>query len=1130
MSNTDDLAEQKPIEQKDNRQTQTLILKPFHRQFSAKLTALLSTIIVALALIFILFYQQSERSRFLIEGELFPLKQQFEQLKALQKAEYLVDELLFTDSGINFVELQTELIAVNRQLLRLESSNTHLYQQWLNANKSANDIVTRIQDNYGRNEQLKQSSVIQLQLMWFSVTQIINKKAAQQESLFKQLQADQVNDKITLSRSNAYIIAIRQLTHLQQLKILLADVLARFEQLTIHTSMDDFDLIRLGVEQIITQGNALKIDDKTKTMVDFNQQIDTFEAIVLTDQSVLAKWQGYIRLGQSYQFYLKMQKNQLMQILVEPQEKRTTHVSGVLNDLLIKFKVKFNLKVTQKELSMILLAAIGLFLLAFCYLLWRLREQIKVAEQQSVVLIHKSIRTENSDDVTANCAETQEIMQQVQSIAKPAHNEQEFQQLLQQFETQQQIIDEQAQALVLYTQSSDKQQLKTSEQGEFHLRGELQRYNYLEGKVLLLLQQQQATLVNKLVNSETSAGGQYASLIPIYEQLRQFYLASEIRSENAVLTLVDVNFVDNIHAILMTKQNGLQTVNNQLYFSYDEQLLVQAKLDFHLFQQLINLLIDIALCDCQDAQLHLHLQLQDKSTGQQLVKFVVKVQAESVETLPNLVSLLIDSQMTYLQKSPRVDIFNILFAKQHGANLTTQLIDDGFQLSFELPLAIVSSPIVKQQQEHKLEGTKVMLLSNNDMVTGLLEKVLQSASAQCEIFARMDSFEQRLTAKRLNKDKLDLLIVASDIAQNNIDLITQQLNSLPISVQPKLMLLQSAALSLDSFGFYSQTDQLLFRDAFLQNIKELLAGDVSTNQLLSPEQCQPNHYLASELPVLLAVNSPQQYQYFQRLLHWLGLRVHVVSHADAQRELWQTGLYSILFTEFSATSLLEMVSKPLVNVAVFSLTEDVPNSENDTDFYDWHIGQLVKQSTLEELSIVLAPWLQTVKSSSRAISPVLTLSEEIIECIDEAHDEYTDEGNYKDSDEGNDERVITELVASLTEDNTEAVFDFSQYLHNQGSVELALFMLDDYTEDNHQHLDILIDAIKAKDLDRANNAIIDLQLNAKILAASDLAKLCTQWIKLLSGDDIPNSLKEVNILLKETRSALTAIDGYAESI
>jgi hypothetical protein len=1114
MGNIDDLVKQKPIEQKDERQTPILTVKPFHRQFSVKLAALLLTIIVALALIFILFYQQSERSHLLIKGELIPLKQQFEQLKALQKAEYLVDELLFTDSGINFVELQTELIAVNRQLLRLESSNTHLYQQWLNANKSANDIVTRIQDNYGRNEQLKQSSIIQLQLMWFSVTQIINKKAAQQESLFKQLQADQVNDKITLSRSNAYVIAIRQLTHLQQLKTLLADVLARFEQLTIHTSMDDFDLIRLGVEQIITQRNNLKRYDKTKAMVDFDQQIDTFEAIVLTEQSALAKWQGYIRLEQSYQLDLKMQKNQLMQILVKPQEKITAHVSGMLNDWLIKVRVKFNIHLTQKELSTIILLAISLSLLVFCYLLWRLREQIKVAAQQSVVLIHKSIRTENSGDIKANCAETQEIMQQVQSIAKPIHTEQEFQQLFQQCERQQQVIYEQGQALVVYRQSTDKQQLDTSEQASFQLKGELQRYNYLGDKVLSLLQQQQATLINKSTNNTTSSRGQYSDLIPVYEQLRQFYLASDIRSESAVLTLADVNLVDNIHAILMTKQAQQHTVNNQLYFSYDDQLLLKAKLDFRLFQQLIHLLIDITLVDCQDAQLHLHLQLKDKSAGQQLVSFVVKVQAESIAGLPCLVSLLIDSQTTALQKSPLVSIFNSLFVKQHGANITAQLIDNGFQLSFELPLAIASSSLVKKQQEQKLDGTKVILLSNNDMVTGLLEKAIHSASGQCEVLACMDSFEQKLTVQRLSKHKLDLLIVTSDFAHNTLDLITQHLNSLPTSVQPKLMLLQSAALSFDDFGFYSQTEQLLFKDVFLQNIRELLTGEASTNQLLSPEQCQQSYYLASELPVVLAVHSPQKHQKLQRLLRWLGLQVHVVSHADAQRELWQTGLYCILFTEFSATSLLKMVSKPLVNIAVFSLTEDVPTSENKPYFDDWHIGPLVAQSTLAELSVVLAPWLQTVNSSNRTTSSVLALSEELIESVDEE----------------NDESVITELVAFLAEDNKEAVFDFSQYLHNQGSVELALFMLDDYAEDNHQQLDILIDAIKAKDFDRANKAIIDLQLNANILAASDLAKLCSKWSQLLSGNDIPSSLKEVNILLKETRTALTAIDSYAESI
>ena len=436
MSNTDNGAEKKPVEQEE-WQTQPLIAKALYRQFSTMLVTLLLTFIVVLTLIFTLFYQQNERSRFLIEGELIPLKQKFEQLQALHKAAHLVNELLFIDSGMNFVELQTELIAVNRQLLRLKSSNTHLYQQWLNVNKSANDIVVRIQQKNGRNEQLKQSSIIQLQLMWFSVTPIINKKTTQQELLFKQLQADKINDKLTLSRANAYVSAIRQVHNLQQLKNLLAEVLTRFEQLTIHTNMEDFDLLRLGVEQIITQRSTLKIDDETKAMVDFDQQIGTLEAIVLTEKMALAKWQGYIRLTQSYQLDLTIQNNQLIKLLAEPQKKTAIHVSGVLNDWLIKINDKFNFHVTQEALSITLLLAIILSLLFFCYLLWFLREQIKVAAQQSELLIDKKIPAENSGDVQANGAKTLEVMPQVQSIAKPAHNEQ-------------------AQALLVYTQTTNQ--------------------------------------------------------------------------------------------------------------------------------------------------------------------------------------------------------------------------------------------------------------------------------------------------------------------------------------------------------------------------------------------------------------------------------------------------------------------------------------------------------------------------------------------------------------------------------------------------------------------------------------------------------------------------------------------------
>ena len=122
------------------------------------------------------------------------------------------------------------------------------------------------------------------------------------------------------------------------------------------------------------------------------------------------------------------------------------------------------------------------------------------------------------------------------------------------------------------------------------------------------------------------------------------------------------------------------------------------------------------------------------------------------------------------------------------------------------------------------------------------------------------------------------------------------------------------------------------------------------------------------------------------------------------------------------------------------------------------------------------------------------------------------------------------LIGPLAKDNKEAVFDFVQYLHYQGSIELALFMLDDYTQGNHQQLETLIDAIKTKNYDKAKEVIIDLQCNAKILVAAELVQLCSQWLTLLSGNDLPNSVKEMNVLVKETLAALTAIDSYAESI
>jgi len=1121
MSNIDDLAEKNTAKQEKNTPQISLTAQPMHSQFSKALIALLLTVTVALTLIFALFYQQHERSQSIVENELTPLKQKVEQHRTLKKTEYLVNQLLFTDSGANFVELQKALVTTNEQLLGVKSSKAYLYQQWLNANKSASNIVMRIQQNYGRSEELKQSSVIQLQLMWFSVTPIIETKVVQQGILFKQLQADKLNDKLTSNRANAYVNTTQQLQHLLELKRLLADVLTRFEQLTIHTSMDDFNILRAGIEQILAHRNSLKTQGNTKILVDFRQQIDTFDSIVNDQQGALATWQDYIHLAQSYQLDLTMQNNQLLKILTESQEQIEIKSSGIINDWLSKVNIKFKTKITQEMLSMALLVAISLFLFIFCYLLLRIRNQIKNTAQQGVKIIHKSIESESGETIQANCAETEEIMSKISTIAKPAHEEQEFQQLSQQCKTQQQTIDDQALALDEYTQKINKQKLDTRIQAELDLKDELKRYEYLENETLLLLQQQQVVLLNAPIGNVNNIEDKLSLLRLVYKKLKQFHLASYLRSENTVLSLKDVNLVDEIQAILMNKRTEKLTLKNQFYFSYDEQLSVQAKLDSRLFQQLIDVLIDIALQDYQHAQLHLHLHLQNKNEDQQVVCFGVRINAEPLSTLPNIVTQLIDFQISDTQKSPLVEQFKTLFIKQHGENITAHLIENGFQLNVELPVAITSSSVIKEEQENTLDGIQVRLFSNNGMLTGLVEQFIHSASGNCEAIEQLKELEQQLTEKSLNEHKIDLFIVASDIEQSKFDSIIKQLKALPISMQPKLMVLQSEELSFDEFGFYSQTEQLLFKETFLQQAEELLAGNAHTNLLFSSEQCQQNHYLQSKLPAILAVHSPAKYQNFQRLLHRLGLQVHVVSHADAQREYWESGLYCLLFTEFVETSLLKMANQPLVNIAVFSLIDDIPHSE-DEYFDDWHIASLVGQPSLAELSVALAPWLQLDEPIEHPEESVLSHTEGVMfeadDNIDDCHPNENCGG------------IITELIDLLAEENNKGAFDFSQYLHNQGSVESALFMLDEYTEDNHQQLNLLVDALKAKDFDTAKKSVSSLQLNAKILAASELGKLCSQWSLLLSGSDIPSSLNEVNLLLKHTRAELTAIDSYAESI
>lgn len=1128
MSNPDVLSRQgsKPTanEQTVNKSIPSRpFLRPLYRQCRGKLILALLSVVFCLALLFLLFWQKGQQAQSIIQTQLLPLKQQVAQLENLQQAKFIVDELLSGNTEKNWRQLHADLIAVNRQLLRLNSAHSTHYQQWLNQNKAAQDIVERIEKNKSRNQQLKQSSIIQLQLMLLSASNIIEQKSIQERRLFAALQTDNNNSKVNLNSANDYANEVKQLHNIKQLKSLVAYLLSSFENLTILTPQVDFDVLRLTVDQLVAQTKLVPADNKA--VGEFIQQIESFKGLVLSKQNALAKWQGYLRLSQSYNLDLLAQQQQIAALLLKP----STDLPVIAENPVRQFLITYHVDLTEQQISSILTLAFTFCFLLFCLALWRIQQHIKVSGQQSLALVNSALKDKHNTALKANCDETAQILACIRAVVQPKYDEQAYQKLLAQLQSHQQLINEQKQALAELKVKADEQALVTARQEHKQLTLALANYEFLQQQVLRQIAN------NTALEDRATLADNTAVLNDLYTKLEQFYLATYVQRDDAVLQLEDIDLLAALDSLILNQQAIQLANNNQLYLSYDDQVIAHVKLDLQLFNQLLSLLFELTLEALTDATLHLHLQLQDKNSGQQLLGFIIKVNAPSLIAIPADIEQLAQHNEQAVMVSSMVELCGLFLAQMYGKNIAVQALDRGYQLRFELPVAIASkaenSPsykAVKSAEKTALVDKKIILLATNKHVTKLVENIVLGCAGQFASMTRLDSLKDRLSSEYLSRHKLDLLILSNDMAISELAVIEQQIARLPVSLQPKLMVLQAVCsrqqLTAQHLGFYQQAEQPLIKTAVLSNIQALLAGEATSNLGYSAETLQATNFVSYHLQVLLAVNQPAQYQTLQRLLQYLGLQVVFVCTPKSQVTHWKTGRYSILISEFVESAFVEMTVSPAAAIStpigVFSLSTDSADvdiarlaalQEKDA-FTHWHYGQLTGDCSLAELQTQLATWLLSNVEQRDERQLVAASNEEL------ASSQIRD-------------LVINEVAASLSKEaNYEATFDFSHYLENQGSVELALYMLDEYSQENHQQLSYLAAAISDKNIAQARLAAQYLLLNSKILAADDLQLLAEQWLTLLSEQASFEKLARINDLLADTQQVLHAIDSYAETI
>ena len=311
------------------------------------------------------------------------------------------------------------------------------------------------------------------------------------------------------------------------------------------------------------------------------------------------------------------------------------------------------------------------------------------------------------------------------------------------------------------------------------------------------------------------------------------------------------------------------------------------------------------------------------------------------------------------------------------------------------------------------------------------------------------------------------------------------------------------------------------------SMKDLFAGKSLKSLLLSKEKQPVKPFSSSNIEVILAVKEPQHYINLFAQLHWLSCHVHVVNHETQMLELWQSGCFNMVITEFDTLLLSQELNKHkrleqssakvILNIAKQIEIQDCKQSGLPNA---WQLRQITPDIPLEELCSYLSPWFGSEKVEDKA------------EVVDATQAKITTKQITKSTENSSAKNKKAQVALSKLTDKNQAseTFNLNRYIKHQGSAELAFYMLDEYLVDNHHYFSALSDAMKKHEKNKAQVAVDELMVNAKILAATELQHMCEHWNQLLSSE--LKSIKPALItkLLSKTQQAINVLSQNAQQL
>ncbi|WP_281560915.1 hypothetical protein [Thalassomonas sp. RHCl1] len=355
---------------------------PLYRQFTPMLAAIFILVGLILPLAITLMDLSEQQQGAAQQEQLAKLQRQNQYLQYRQKNQTLFSQLLSESDAGQFSRLYQRLLD-NWQSLAGQIPDSGASDNILSGDSTLSEGVKRLAAGSKRNIQLKQQSIIQLQLVADALDSLIFSKQGQLEQLYQQLQADNISDAVTVSRARAQGKIYTELARYNQLEILLAQLLVLFADLDLQLPLDEFEQLRNRTEELLTMAGEVTAEQGQDVQLKaLGDEMNKLSALLLTQQRTLAKWQGHLRLAHEFRRALTVHRDKARQLLTDkppavPQGESSKPVAGISGWLLSH---------TQGQPLFFAVSLFAGLAIAVLLLLVRLYLRLKAYTRQSLAL------------------------------------------------------------------------------------------------------------------------------------------------------------------------------------------------------------------------------------------------------------------------------------------------------------------------------------------------------------------------------------------------------------------------------------------------------------------------------------------------------------------------------------------------------------------------------------------------------------------------------------------------------------------------------------------------------------------------------------------------------------------------